>query len=172
LQELGKRYETLILGLMDGSEEMAKLNAPEKREYSGQLLEKINPVLVELNKKQSALGVGSDSTSRENAIETIQTAVNIYSEVALRVTSLVAPKVFVYDKNMRVENADIGKISHTYRSAVMHKTNWGVWIAAFLALVIDLIVPCFVFFLTPRGQKQSMKFGNNKKGANVLAKEF
>jgi hypothetical protein len=40
--------------------------------------------------------------------------------------------------------------------------------AAFLALMIDLVVPLFVYFLTPRGQVKGRSFSNQNAGHGVI----
>nr|CBA26533.1 hypothetical protein Csp_E36210 [Curvibacter putative symbiont of Hydra magnipapillata] len=175
LVKLGNDYENLILGedgVLNNSEVLAKLNAPEKRSYLKEVSLKIDPELKNLAAKNSELGVQDNEVTRANALEAIQRAVSVYNEVGQRTQSLVKEVPFSYDLNMRVENDAIGKISHTYRSAGAHLSHWGVWICVFLALAIDLIVPMFVFFLTPRGQNSGASFASKNKGAQVLKSEF
>jgi hypothetical protein len=40
--------------------------------------------------------------------------------------------------------------------------------AAFLALMIDLVVPLFVYFLTPRGQANGRNFSHKNAGHGVI----
>jgi hypothetical protein len=82
--------------------------------------------------------------------------------------SLIKDKVFVYDENIRVENDELGKISHTYRSAGAHISHWSVWMSAFLALMIDLVVPLFVYFLTPRANVRDRRYANRNSGHGVI----
>ena len=96
---------------------------------------------------------------------------NVYGEVALKVKSLIKEKAFEYDGELKVNNEEVGKISHTYQSAIVHKFHWGVWVSAAVALAVDLVVPLFVFILTPRGQRAGAR-PKKSTGAKVLQSNF
>lgn len=175
LQKSAEDVVKLVEENMDASDSIAKIHAPEKRAFSGKVPELINPIIKELQARQSKLTASESSTegnqaqARADAVESIQKAVTLYSQVAEKVASL--HNGFEFEKDVKVENAQLGKISHTYYSAQRHLNHWAVWIAAFLALAIDLIVPCFVFALTPRGHVPA-GFRGQSAGAKVLPKDF
>ena len=175
LQKCAEDVIQLVEMNMDASENIAKIHAPEKRAYAGKVPELINAVIKELQARQSELAASGSSTdgiqakARADADETIRQAVTLYHQVAEKVATL--ENGFEFNKDLKVENDQIGKISHTYHSALGRMNHWAVWIAGFLALAIDLVVPCFVFALTPR---RDVLTGVNKKpgGATPLPKDF
>lgn len=175
LADYAKQYHDLILnegtGKMNSSQTISELNAPDKRLYAEKELPKaIKPVMDDLINKKEELSQADNPVAWANAIGSIENAVNVYKEVAHKVASLVQENKFDYDQNMQVENANIGKISHTYYSASKHMDHMSVWIAAFLALAIDLVVPMFVFFLTPRNAQASSR--GSKGGAKPLSNDL
>jgi hypothetical protein len=167
LKRAAEAYGDYILNkVLQGSDAMLKLNSAERRNYAEQVPGIIGPPIKSLIKVQTELQSGATETTQATAIATIGEAVRKYNEVALKVNSLQKEKNFAYEKNFRVENDNIGKISHTYASAGKHLNHWGVWVAGGLAFGIDLIVPLFVFFLTPKGKRETYSRGT--KGAREL----
>lgn len=167
LKRAANAYEDYILNkVLQGSDAMLKLNSAERRNYAEQVPKILGPAINDLIKIQTELQAGSTETTQATAISIIGDSVRKYNEVALKVNSLQKEKEFEYDEHFRVENDNIGKISHTYASAGNHLNHWGVWVAAALAFGIDLIVPIFVFVLTPKGRRASYSGGG--RGAKEL----
>jgi len=152
LKKLSDNYGDMIRSALERNKKMVELNEPERRAYVGLLSKDAKTINERLTDSLRAVSTKTE-VARSDALLVIQDAVNLYKGIGSKTRSLLKDKKFEYDENLRVENDDIGKISHTYRSALQHINHWAVWVAAFLALMIDLIVPLFVYFLTPRGRK-------------------
>jgi hypothetical protein len=169
LKKLSNTYSTMIRDVMEKSEGMRKMNEPERRAYAVSMSVEATRIIEKLTANSKAASSKTEA-SRTQALGVIQEAVNTYKAIGSKTRSLLkgSEKDFVYDEDIRVENDELGKISHTYRSAGQHITHWSVWMAAFLALMIDLVVPLFVYFLTPRGQAKGRVFSNRNAGHGVL----
>jgi hypothetical protein len=167
LEKLSATYATMIRDVMEKSEGMRKINEPERRAYIAAMVSESNRAVDKLTQNSKA-AANKTEVSRADALNALQEAVNVYKGIGSKTRSLLKDKVFAYDENIRVENDELGKISHTYRSAGQHIGHWSVWIAAFLALMIDLIVPMFVYFLTPRGRKSGDIFKPKQTGHNSI----
>jgi hypothetical protein len=151
LKKMADSYAEMIRGLLERNKKMVELNEPERRAYVGILTKDSKTIIDRLTESLRAVNSKTE-VARSDALLTLQDSVNLYKGVGSKTRSLIKDKKFEYDEAIRVENDEIGKISHTYRSAIAHINHWAVWVAAFLALMIDLIVPLFVYFLTPRGR--------------------
>jgi hypothetical protein len=100
------------------------------------------------------------------ATETIGKIVNKYNTYAVNVTKL-AGENFKGVPSLGVDNAELGKISETFRSAQRHLNHWGTWFSGFAALMIDLFVPLFVLSVTKAGDDKSFSF--SRRGAERLS---
>jgi hypothetical protein len=169
LKRLSNTYSTMIRDIMEKSEGMRKMNEPERRAYAASMTAEATRTIEKLTANSKAASNKTEA-SRTQALGAIQEAVNSYKAIGSKTRSLLKgnEKEFVYDEDIRVENDELGKISHTYRSAGQHITHWSVWMAAFLALMIDLVVPLFVYFLTPRGQANGRNFSHKNAGHGVI----
>jgi hypothetical protein len=167
LKRASDAYEDYILNkALQGSTAMLNLNSAERRLYAIELPKTIDPATTDLTKIQAELQSGNNKITQATAISLIGEAVRKYNEVALKVRSLQKEKEFQYDNLFRSENQNIGKISHTYYSASKHMDHGGTWLAAGIAFGIDLIVPFFVLFLTPKGKKVGIN--QTRKGPREL----
>lgn len=83
-------------------------------------------------------------------LEVIGKAVNEYKRIGNDVQK-ENPK-FVYDKSMTVENTRLGEIDHTFRSVQKNWPSYAIALAAFLSLMIDLLPPLLVSFVTQSNQ--------------------
>ena len=137
------------------SETLKKLNAEEKFQLQQNLPAAIKKEVDNLIAVRSEIGSKSNESQRINGLAAIQSAVDTYKKYGKQIESLVKEKAFVYDKQMHVVNDRIGEIPHSYESAKRNLNKGVVWVSALIALGIDLIVPIFVFFLTPRSRVSS-----------------
>lgn len=161
LKKLADSYAEMIRSALERNKKMVELNEPERRAYVGILTKDSKTIIDRLTESLRAVSSKTE-VARSDALLTLQDAVNLYKGIGSKTRSLLKDKKFEYDEAIRVENDEIGKISHTYRSAIAHINHWAVWVAAFLALMIDLIVPLFVYFLTPRGRRANGGWARSK----------
>ena len=171
LKRLSDSYAEMMRSALERNQKMVELNEPERRAYVGILTKDAKTMNDRLTESLRAVSSKTE-VARSDALVALQDAVNFYKGAGSKTSALVKDKKFEYDEAIRVENDEIGKISHTYRSALMHINHWAVWVAAFLALMIDLIVPLFVYFLTPRGRTGASISGRMKSvrgGHNDIA---
>lgn len=167
LKKLSNNYSNMIRDVMEKSEGMRKINEPERRAYVAVMGAEAGRTVDKLTANLKA-AVNKTEASRAEALSVLQDAVNTYKNIGSKTRSLIKDKVFVYDESIRVENDELGKISHTYRSAGAHISHWSVWMSAFLALMIDLVVPLFVYFLTPRVNVRDRRYANRNSGHGVI----
>lgn len=136
---------------MQKSEALRRLNSPEKEDLARELPIRIKSSIDKLTVAREKIGAKQSlGTDRANGLAALQSAVDEYKTIGNKIASLVKESDFEFDKQIRVINERIGEIPHTYESAKAHFSRGVVWIAAGVALGIDLIVPLFVYFLTPR----------------------
>lgn len=174
-----KELETVIARLksdidseVEKSDKLRAMHSPEKYALSLGLPKTIKTAKGKLAEARSNLGKGSGETQRSDGLIAIQSAVDVYKETAKEIESIVKEKPFTYQTDVRVINDRVGEIPHTYESAKAHIDRGVVWISALIALGIDLIVPIFVFFLTPRsGVSSSTSFRRGSRGAGGLSAE-
>jgi hypothetical protein len=167
LQKLSDNYATMIRNVMEQSAGMRRINEPERRAYVTQMLSESSKSIADMTGSMKA-SVNKTEVARADGLAVLQEAVNTYKGIGAKVRSLLKDKNFQYDADIRVNNDEIGKISHTFRSAWQHIGHWAVWISAFLALMIDLIVPLFVYVLTPRGHQSTPLRKTERKDIQVL----
>lgn len=175
LKDLYKRYETLIKASLNDSEELDSMYA-EKNNLLATVSESVKAKVQKLNDVKSELSSTSNQSAEANAVSVLNESVDEYHKLAKQITILVPPgKSFEYKKDLRFENDGVGRISHTFRSAIEHFPHWAVLVAAFLALGIDLIVPLFVSVMTTRGGNQSSSTGrlsNRNNRPTTLKNDF
>lgn len=133
------------------SEVLRRLNSPEKEALAKDLPQRAKAQISTLTSARNSIGAKESTvTMRANGLAALQAAVDEYKKIGREIESLVKDSNFRYVKYIRVKNDRIGEIPHTYESAREHMGRGVVWVAGAIALGIDLIVPIFVFFLTPR----------------------
>lgn len=81
------------------------------------------------------------------ALGLIGVMVDKYKDYGKKVKAF-AGKLFNYDEQIKVNNAEIGRLNFTFSSAKENIENWGTWIAGFLSLFVDLFVPLFILLVT------------------------
>lgn len=118
---------------------LSKLNSAEQKDIITQMDEDATTL-------QPAISAATQDAA-EKALPVITTIVEKYKFYGAKVRSFVG-KAFIYDDQMTVKNAEIGKMSHTFSSAFQNLNHWGPWIAAFVAILIDIIVPIMILGLT------------------------
>lgn len=171
LTKYGEDREKEIKAFMENSAKMAEINAPEKRNYAKTLPDIIKEVKGPLMESIQAITNDFNPTTRADALKAIQAAVTVYKQIGSKTQSLVKESHFDYNTKMIIENDQVGKISHSYTSARKHIDKPSVWLAAAIALGIDLIVPLFVFLLTPKGMNPGLRTPRSD-GAKQLSKQF
>ena len=137
------------------SRTLNQLNAAEKLALQQELPKVIKIEVDKLIDVRSKIASKSNESQRIAGLEAIQTSVDAYKKLGAQVKSLVKEKSFIYDRETRIVNDRIGEIPHSYESAKRNLDKGVVWVSALIALGIDLIVPIFVFFLTPRSRVSS-----------------
>ena len=171
LKKLADSYASMIRDAVERNKKMVELNEPERRAYVGILTKDAKTMIDRLGESLRAVSSKTE-VARSDAIVALQDAVNLYKGIGSKTRSLIKDKNFEYDEAIRLENDEVGKISHTYRSARAHIGHWAVWVSAFVALMIDLIVPLFVYFLTPRGRKTTGALRSRNSGPSKLSRDF
>lgn len=157
-QELNAVIEKVwkdIDSAVNESETLKKLNAEEKFVLQQKLPGAIKTQVDNLIAARSKIGSKSNESERIAGLASIQSAIDTYKDFGKQIESLVKEKPFTYDKQMQVVNDRIGEIPHSFESAKRNLDKGVVWVSALIALGIDLIVPIFVFFLTPRSRVSS-----------------
>jgi len=174
LEAVIKRLHEDIDSEVKKSDTLRKLHAPEKYEMSQRLPGVVKKQIDALTEARSNIGSKSAKSARAAGLEAIQSAVDTYKKAGSDIAAVVKEgEGFKYDKSVRVVNDRIGEIPHSYESARQHLDRGVVWIAALIALGIDLIVPIFVFFLTPRsGVSGGGRIGRGQRGASGLKTEY
>lgn len=95
------------------------------------------------------------------ALGLISIIVDKYKDYGKKVKAF-AGKLFNYDEQIKVNNAEIGRLNFTFNSAMENITNSGTWIAAFLSLFVDMFVPLFILLVT-RPTDQNVFSGGGSK---------
>lgn len=147
------------------------MGAAEKFTLSQRLPGEIETQIKALTEARGNLTSKSTETQRDKVLEVIQKAVVAYRKAGSEIAALVKDREFNYTEDLRVVNDRIGEIPHSFESAKTHLGRGSVWFAGLLALGIDLIVPVFVFFLTPRSGVTRRRVGE-RKGAGGLKTEY
>ena len=171
LEDVIKLFHQDIDGDVASSDILKRLGAEEKFTLSQRLPQEIDTYVTALTEARGTVGSKSSVAERDKALEVVQRAVVMYKKAGSEIAALVKDRTFEYKKNLRVENDRIGEIPHTFESARAHMERGSVWFAGLLALGIDLIVPVFVFFLTPRSGVIRRRVGE-RKGPGGLRTEY
>lgn len=96
------------------------------------------------------------------ALGIIGIMVDKYKDYGKKVKAL-AGNLFNYDQEIKVKNAEIGRLNFTFSSAKQNIENWGTWIAAFLSLFVDLFVPLFILLVTKPSDRDPFGGGRGSK---------
>ena len=95
------------------------------------------------------------------ALGLIGVMVDKYKDYGKKVKAF-AGNLFNYEEQIKVKNAEIGRLNFTFSSAKENIDNWGTWIAAFLSLFVDLFVPLFILLVTKPSDRDVFR-GNRSK---------
>jgi hypothetical protein len=101
------------------------------------------------------------------ALGLIGVIVEKYKDYGKQIRTLTGPG-FVFDEQMKLNNAEIGRLSFTFKSAKENVDNWGTWIAAFLSLFVDMFVPLFILLVTKPSDRDFFKGSGSKLRPTVL----
>lgn len=173
LEAVIKRLHEDIDSEVKKSDTLRKLHSPEKFKLSQEFPKLMQKQVGLLTDARAQIGVKSGQSARAGGLEAIQSAVDTYKKQGAEIAAVVKEgEGFKYDKTVRVVNDRIGEIPHSYESAKQHLDRGVVWIAALIALGIDLIVPIFVFFLTPRSGVSGGGGIGRQSGASGLKTEY
>lgn len=166
LKDLYTRYESLIKASLNDSGELDSKYA-EKNNVLTTVAESVKNHVIKLNSVRAELSASNNQSAEANTISALNEAVDEYHKLAKQIATLVPPdKTFNYQNELRFENDGVGRISHTFKSAIEHFPHWAVLVAAFLALGIDLIVPLFVYVMTPRAKNNRSFSGQTSNRSN------
>lgn len=139
--------------------QLEQLNSAEQKGIISQLDQDIETLRPEVS--------AAMQEPATKALPLITTIVEKYKFYGQKVKSFVG-KTFVYVEDINVRNAEIGKMSHTFSSAKDHLDHSGTWIAAMVAVLIDLIVPIVVIVMSKPGDK--VRSRGSKGSTNLTEK--
>lgn len=82
--------------------------------------------------------------------ETLNEVASIHNTIGQRTQGLLGEANFTFDE-IQSRNAQVGKISATFQSAIRGDNRQATFIAAIASLAVDLLVPFYIFLTVSRG---------------------
>ena len=155
LKAMGKQYEEMILKTLEKSPIIALRGTFEKERVKKEINQSITLHLKELDDASQKM-TAADGDARDTARMAIQRSISAYKTAGAEIRRYYPE--FIYNTELSLKNANLGRISHSISSAASNLANMQTWIAVILALLIELFVPALVFGLTQRGGPQTDSF--------------
>ena len=122
----------------------------EEQNYVAMVESSIKDVEEDIDQAKNSDSVVDDQKA-------IERSVKVYNQIGEKIKGIVDSNVDFFFNPVTAANIEIGKISHSLRSAMQPENREARWITIALSCMIDLLVPIMILILTPVNRERRKK---------------